>query len=116
MNTILYEVQVGEHEGPHRYSAAADIQPTRSAVEHSDSRSKCGIDAAMITEVATPYLRLCEWPQWISEPFFAPTTRRCLVVAWSRALEGNAEWCADQVQWGGSPGNRTLILRIKRLT
>jgi len=51
---------------------------------------------------------------------FGPTTRRCLVVAWSRSLEGNADSCADQVhadqvQWSGSPGNRTLNLRIKSL-
>jgi hypothetical protein len=37
----------GDHEGPDRYSAAADIQPAHSAFEHSDSRSECGIDAAM---------------------------------------------------------------------
>ena len=43
-------------------------------------------------------------PQRIGESSSGPTTRRCLVVAWSRALEGNVDSCADQVQWVGRQG------------
>ena len=37
-----------------------------------------------VTTLLPAFLRM---PQRISEPFSGPTTRRCLIVAWSRALE-----------------------------
>lgn len=49
---------------------ANDVRSSRkrSAFEHSDSRSECGIDGAMIMEVTAPYLRLCECTKRMSEP------------------------------------------------
>jgi hypothetical protein len=43
-------------------------------------------------------------PQRISESFSRTSTRRCLVVIWSRVLEGNADSRADQVEWVGRQG------------
>ncbi len=59
MNTILYEVQVGEHEGP----IATQQQPTSSQhALQSNIRihDPNAVDGAMNMEVTTPDLRVRE--------------------------------------------------------